>query len=148
VELRSESGTIRDFPQNLLFIKIQSKLCHSIDKIRLIFYAISSPKEFLRGTAKDRVVYISNDAAAALSAYLQVRQPTRERKIFLVEKGTHKGKPISVRGIQKRIEYYSKQSGVSISCHNLRHNADIRIMPTWHFACGALLTLVQLKSTK
>jgi integrase len=32
------------------------------------------------------------------------------------------------------------------SVHTLRHNADIRIMPTWHFACGALLTLVQLKS--
>ena len=78
--------------------------------------------------AKDRVAYISNDAADALAAYLQVRQPTRERKIFLVEKGIHKGKPISVRGIQKRIEYYSKQSGVSISCHNLRHSMATQLL--------------------
>lgn len=78
--------------------------------------------------AKDRVAYISNDAADALAAYLQVRQSTRERKIFLVEKGIHKGKPISVRGIQKRIEYYSRQSGVTISCHNLRHTMATQLL--------------------
>jgi len=78
--------------------------------------------------AKDRVAYISNDAADALAAYLQVRKPTRVRKIFQVEKGTHKGKPISVRGIQKRIEYYSKKSGVSISCHNLRHTMATQLL--------------------
>ncbi len=80
--------------------------------------------------AKDRMTYISNDAADALAAYLQVRQPTKEAKVFLVEKGIHKGKPLSVRGIQKRMEHYSRESRVSISCHQLRHNADIRIMPT------------------
>lgn len=78
--------------------------------------------------AKDRTTYISNDAADTLAAYLQVRQPTQERKIFLVEKGTHKGKPISVRGIQKRIEYYSKKSGVSISCHKLRHTMATQLL--------------------
>jgi site-specific recombinase XerD len=78
--------------------------------------------------AKDRVTYISNDAADALAGYLQVRQPTQERKIFLVEKGIHKGKPISVRGIQKRIEHYSKKSRVSISCHNLRHTMATQLL--------------------
>jgi site-specific recombinase XerC len=79
---------------------------------------------------KDRVVYISNDAASALAGYLKKRQITKEQGVFLVEKGVHRGKPISVRGIQKRIEYYAKKSGVSISCHQLRHNADSSIMPT------------------
>ncbi len=88
--------------------------------------------------AKDRTTYISNDAADALAAYLQVRQPTREQKIFLVEKGVHKGKPISVRGIQKRIEYYSKKSGVSISCHNLRHT-----MATLMLNAGADIVTIQ-----
>lgn len=78
--------------------------------------------------AKDRATYISNDAAEALAAYLQIRQSTQERKVFLVEKGIHKGKPISVRGIQKRIEYYSKKSGVSISCHNLRHTMATQLL--------------------
>jgi len=78
--------------------------------------------------AKDRVVYISNDAADALAAYLRIRAPTEEQRIFLVEKGTYKGKPISVRGIQKRIEYYSKQSGISVSCHQLRHTMATQLL--------------------
>jgi site-specific recombinase XerD len=45
-----------------------------------------------------------------------------------VEKGIHKGKPISVRGIQKRIEHYSKISRVSISCHNLRHTMATQLL--------------------
>lgn len=78
--------------------------------------------------AKDRTSYISNDAADALAAYLQIRPSTREQKIFLVEKGAYKGKPLSVRGIQKRAEYYSKQSGVSISCHQLRHTMATQLL--------------------
>ena len=53
---------------------------------------------------KDRVVYISDDAFLALKKYLLMRPRTEEKKIFLVEKGTCKGKGISVRGIQKRME--------------------------------------------
>lgn len=71
--------------------------------------------------AKDRVVYISDDAADALAAYLRKRPKTKEQKVFLVEKGLNKEKPISVRGIQKRIEFYSKKSGIPVSCHQLRH---------------------------
>jgi site-specific recombinase XerD len=56
---------------------------------------------------KGRVVYVSKDAYEAIVNYLRVRAPSRERKLFLVEKGLYKGKPISVRGIQKRIEYYA-----------------------------------------
>lgn len=78
--------------------------------------------------AKDRTTYISNDAADALAAYLHIRPPTREQKVFLVEKGVYKGKPLSVRGIQKRVEYYSKKSGVSISCHQLRHTMATQLL--------------------
>ena len=79
--------------------------------------------------SKDRVVYISDDAAKGLTAYLKLRRHCRMKKVFLVEKGVYKGKPISVRGIQKRIEYYARKSGVTVSCHRLRHHADSRIMP-------------------
>jgi site-specific recombinase XerD len=70
---------------------------------------------------KGRVVYLSNDAKEALSRYLKRRSGSRAKKIFLVEKGTFKGRPLSVRGIRKRMEYYAKKSGVKISCHRLRH---------------------------
>ncbi len=83
---------------------------------------------------KSRVVYLSKDAYDALMAYLKVRPSSKTQGIFLVEKGVCKGKPISVRGIQKRMEYYARKAGVSISCHQLRHtmatqmlNADAKL---------------------
>lgn len=89
---------------------------------------------------KDRVVFISNDAASALAAYLRKRQVSNEQKIFLVEKGIHRGGPISVRGIQKRIEYYSKKSGLSVSCHQLRHTMATQLLN----ADAALVTIQDL----
>lgn len=77
---------------------------------------------------KDRVVFISNDASDALAAYLRIRPHTGEQKIFLVEKGSHKGNPLSVRGIQKRIEYYSKKCGLFVSCHQLRHTMATQLL--------------------
>jgi site-specific recombinase XerD len=83
---------------------------------------------------KDRMVYISKDARAALTRYIKVRSSNRCRHVFLVEKGTFKGKAISVRGIQKRMEYYASKARVKVSCHHLRHtmatqmlNADARV---------------------
>ena len=77
---------------------------------------------------KDRVVYISDDAHDALVAYLKIRSHYRVKKVFLVEKGTHKGQPISVRGIQKRIEYYAKKTGLKVSCHRLRHTMATQLL--------------------
>ena len=77
---------------------------------------------------KDRVVYISDDTYAALVAYVKQRLGCRVKKIFLVEKGVYKGKPISIRGIRKRIEYYSKKSGVNVSCHQLRHTMATQLL--------------------
>jgi site-specific recombinase XerC len=52
--------------------------------------------------AKDRLVYLYDDASEALADYLQLRPEADESRIFLVEKGIYKGNPLSVRGIQKR----------------------------------------------
>ena len=83
---------------------------------------------------KDRMVYVSKDARAALTRYIKVRPSNRCRHVFLVEKGSFKGKAISVRGIQKRMEYYARKARVKVSCHHLRHtmatqmlNADARV---------------------
>jgi site-specific recombinase XerD len=76
---------------------------------------------------KDRVVYISEDARLALKAYLTKRS-SKTQALFLVQKGPMTGKPISVRGIQKRIEYYAKKSGVTVSCHQLRHTMATQLL--------------------
>ena len=77
---------------------------------------------------KDRVVYISDDALEALSAYLNTRSHYRIKKVFLVERGKYKGQPISVRGIQKRMEYYAKQTGIKVCCHRLRHTMATQLL--------------------
>jgi len=77
--------------------------------------------------AKDRVVYLSDDARLALQAYLAQRS-SKAKRLFLVQKGTMKGEPISVRGIQKRIEYYARKSGLEVSCHRLRHTFATQLL--------------------
>jgi site-specific recombinase XerD len=76
---------------------------------------------------KDRVVYLSNDAKSALEACLKVRS-SKARRIFLVQKGPLTGTPLSVRGIQKRIEYYARESRIKVSCHSLRHTMATQLL--------------------
>ncbi len=87
---------------------------------------------------KDRMVYISNDAMKALIEYLRIRPESQTPKVFLVEKGTYRGQPISIRGIQKRMEYYAKKSGLKVSCHQMRHT-----MATQMLNAGAKLVTIQ-----
>ena len=74
------------------------------------------------------MVYLSKDAYDALVAYLKVRKLTKTQGLFLVEKGVCKGQPISVRGIQKRMEYYAGKAGVRMSCHQLRHTMATQML--------------------
>jgi len=78
--------------------------------------------------SKDRIVYMSNDAFLALAAYLKVRPPSKSKRIFLVEKGTCTGNPISIRGIQKRMEYYAHKAKLRVSCHHLRHTMATQLL--------------------
>lgn len=78
--------------------------------------------------AKDRIVYMSNDALQALAAYLKVRPASRARKIFLAEKGESKGQPISIRGIQRRMERYARKARIKVSCHHLRHTMATQML--------------------
>ena len=87
---------------------------------------------------KDRVVYVSNDAMKALIEYLKIRPESETPKVFLVEKGTYRDQPISIRGIQKRMEYYAKKSGLKVSCHQMRHT-----MATQMLNAGAELVTIQ-----
>jgi site-specific recombinase XerD len=78
--------------------------------------------------AKGRVVYLSNDAHEALVAYLKVRPSSRAKRLFLAEKTPYRGKPISVRGIQKRMEAYAKRAKLQLCCHQLRHTMATQLL--------------------
>jgi site-specific recombinase XerD len=90
--------------------------------------------------SKDRVVYLSEDALRALESYVKKRSWSKEKKIFLVQKGPLRGKPLSVRGIQKRIEYYAHRAGIQVSCHHLRHTMATQLLN----ADAALVTIQDL----
>lgn len=77
---------------------------------------------------KDRIVYLSQDACQALVAYLRVRPSSRTHRIFLVEKGPCTGQPISIRGIQKRMEHYARKTKLRVSCHQLRHTMATQLL--------------------
>ena len=78
--------------------------------------------------AKDRVVYLSHDAQQALVDYLKIRAFSKAKRLFLVDKGRCKGNPISVRAIQKRMEYYARTAGLKVSCHQLRHTMATQLL--------------------
>jgi len=90
--------------------------------------------------AKDRVVYLSDDAYEALVEYLRVRPASRVKEVFLVDKGRCRGKAISVRGIQKRLEHYARQTRIKVSCHQLRHTMATQLLN----ADAALVTIQDL----
>ena len=69
---------------------------------------------------KDRLVYLSADALAALRTCLTAR-PTAvpDGLVFWNQKRPHR--PLSAKGIQKKIERYAQAAGIKASCHSLRH---------------------------
>ena len=77
---------------------------------------------------KDRVVYLSNDAYKILVQYLKARPSSRAKRVFLIEKGRFKGKPIQVRGIQHRMQHYAQIAGLKVSCHQLRHTMATQLL--------------------
>jgi site-specific recombinase XerD len=88
--------------------------------------------------SKGRMVYMSTDAHSAVMDYLRVRHAGKMKDLFLVDKGALRGKPISVRGIQKKMEFYARESGLRTSCYELRHT-----MATQLLNAGADLTVIQ-----
>ena len=60
--------------------------------------------------------------------YLRIRPPSKTKNLFLVEKGPYSGKALSVRGIQKRMEYYARKANLDVSCHHLRHTMATQML--------------------
>jgi site-specific recombinase XerD len=78
--------------------------------------------------AKDRVVYLSDDAYEALVQYLRLRPASRVKEVFLVDKGRCRGQAISVRGIQKRLEHHARQAKLKVSCQQRRHTMATQLL--------------------
>ena len=126
-------------PRDQAMFRIMLRCGLRVDEVANLYISdldLKHNKIFVRNGKgrKDRVVYVSPDAYVAIVNYLRVRPLSKAKKLFLVEKGSCLGEPISVRGIQKRIEYYSRITGIDVSCHQLRHtmatqmlNADAEI---------------------
>jgi site-specific recombinase XerD len=87
---------------------------------------------------KGRVVYMSKDVLRAFVDYVECRPSSKDKHVFLVEKGTFRGKPLSVRSIQKSFQHYSRKSGIKASAHQLRHT-----MATEMLNAGASLSTIQ-----
>ena len=69
---------------------------------------------------KDRVVYVSADALAALRTCLAVRPAAvPEEVVCWNQKRPHRA--LSSKGMQKKMERYAKAAGIKASCHSLRH---------------------------
>ena len=78
--------------------------------------------------AKDRVVYLSTDAYRSLVEYIETRRSSRAKRVFLVEKGRYKGRPIEVRGIQHCMQRYADKARLKVSCHQLRHTMATQLL--------------------
>ncbi len=69
---------------------------------------------------KDRRVYLSSDAAAALRECLLLR-PTKALGGCLFWNRKREGRALSVKAIQKKMERYAQAADIKASCHSLRH---------------------------
>lgn len=86
-----------------------------------------------KGTKK-REIPLANEARIALNAWLDLRGD-RLGKLFTA-KGSNNG--VSAREIQHRVAEYSRLSGVSCTCHQLRHTFIKRLTDA-----GVQLTVAQ-----
>jgi len=69
---------------------------------------------------KDRRVYVSPDAAAELKQCLRLR-PAKVPSDRLFWNQKRPGQPLSIKGMQKKMERLAKEADVKASCHSLRH---------------------------
>lgn len=76
------------------------------------------PRLWLRGKGgKERVVYVSHQALAALNTWLDIRPEGSEQAVFV----NRFGKRLTVTGIQLQLAGYCQRAGLWITCHQFRH---------------------------
>jgi integrase/recombinase XerD len=68
--------------------------------------------------SRQRPIYLTSQTLRILRNYLAVRPRSRDDHVFL----TYQLKGLSTHAIQMRLEHYRKLTGVSFTCHQLRHS--------------------------
>lgn len=73
---------------------------------------------------KERRVPLDPDVAGLVQSYLLAERPeTRERALFLVGKGPHRGQPLTYEGLRRVFRYHREIAGVPAGHpHALRHS--------------------------
>lgn len=76
-----------------------------------------------------RVVAISDIALKELIAYLDKERPaSSSERVFLVLKGTHRGRPLSIAALDEIVEYHRWKAGTpGVQCHRMRHTCFTRL---------------------
>ena len=129
-ELFEAVDSVRDRAMFLLMLRAGLRVseAHNLD-VRDI--QVREKRVFIREGKgrKDRVVCLSEETMKALREYMLARDAAPEEEaLFIVEEKRYKGRRLSVRGIQKRMEHYAKKSGVKACCHRLRHTFATQLL--------------------
>jgi integrase len=82
---------------------------------------------------KDRVVYLSEPAAAALRAYLEIRGAAITDHVFV-----YRHRSLSFTYCNRRLRTYGRRCGVKVTAHQLRHSAATLLLNA-----GAPILVVQ-----
>lgn len=78
----------------------------------------SLPRLWLHGKGSyQRVMYLSSQPLAALTAWLGIRPKVKSEAVFV----NRFGKRLSVTGIQDRLAGYCHRAGLWMTCHQFRH---------------------------
>lgn len=129
-DLLAEAHSLRDRAMFLLMLRGGLRVSE-VNNLDVRDIQVREKRVFIREGKgrKDRVVCLSGEVLRVLREYILARAAAPgEEALFVVEKGTYKGKRLSVRGIQKRMERYAKKSGVKASCHRLRHTFATQLL--------------------
>ena len=73
---------------------------------------------------KERMVWLTPSLWETLQTWLQVRPVVESEHLFLSQRGS----PISVAGIQYLLRQYCHSTGVTLTCHQLRHTFARRMV--------------------
>ena len=95
---------------------------------------------------KERIVWVTPHWYETLRQWLAIRPRAETNHLFLNQ---HQ-RPLSVSGVQYRLKQYGEQTGIHLTCHQLRHTFARRLanqrMPTE--SIGKLLGHARLKTTQ
>jgi site-specific recombinase XerD len=95
---------------------------------------------------KERFVWLMPETQKIVEAWLEERPEVEDEAMFI----TRRKKGFSVRGIEERLMHYRRETGVKVSCHQLRHTFGRRMaeaeMPVTSLA--ALLGHEQVSTTQ